>query len=84
VPAFVVYAAITDPTDRAVLILGIPVQNIGIDACIAWWIAKSGSRVGKILNSRLLVGVGLISYSVYLWQQPFTDPYSGHRSRNFR
>jgi peptidoglycan/LPS O-acetylase OafA/YrhL len=77
VPALVVYAAIIDPTNRAVLLLGIPVQNIGIAACIAWCVARSGSRVGKILNSRLLVGLGLISYSVYLWQQPFTDPYSG-------
>lgn len=32
--------------------------------------AKDGMVVWKILRTRLLVGLGLISYSIYLWHQP--------------
>lgn len=29
-----------------------------------------GTTIGKILSNRLLVGIGLISFSAYLWHQP--------------
>lgn len=32
--------------------------------------ARSESGLGKLLSSPILVGVGLISYSLYLWHQP--------------
>ena len=32
--------------------------------------ADSTSLVGRLLGSRILVGIGLISYSAYLWHQP--------------
>jgi len=32
--------------------------------------ANSKNLVGKLLGSKLLVGIGLISYSAYLWYQP--------------
>ncbi len=44
-------------------------------ACIAvtmlWLVRNSHSVVGKILNSRPMIHLGVISYSVYLWQQVF-------------
>jgi peptidoglycan/LPS O-acetylase OafA/YrhL len=32
--------------------------------------ATSGTLVNKLLSQRLFVGIGLISYSAYLWHQP--------------
>ena len=35
------------------------------------WFCKPGELVSNILASRVFVGVGLISYSLYLWHFPF-------------
>lgn len=32
--------------------------------------ATSATRVGRFLSSSLMVGIGLVSYSAYLWHQP--------------
>jgi len=76
VPVLVVYAATLDPHIRRQLLVGISVQNVGIAACIAWCVVNHTGRIGKLLNSLPLVSLGLMSYSVYLWQQPFTNPSS--------
>ena len=33
---------------------------------------------GRVLNAKPLVAVGVLSYSLYLWQQPLLNPHSGH------
>jgi peptidoglycan/LPS O-acetylase OafA/YrhL len=40
------------------------------------WIAATNSTgvLGKVLNSPPFLVVGLLSYSLYLWQQPFLNP----------
>lgn len=38
-------------------------------ACVILF-AHQGTFVGRLLGSKLLVGVGLVSYSAYLWHQP--------------
>lgn len=47
--------------------------NLCIVVCLDWSITYPLSSVGKVLNSRPFVAVGLISYSLYLWQQPFLN-----------
>lgn len=42
--------------------------TIGTGLVIAY--AKADSGVGKVLANKVLVGIGLISYSLYLWHQP--------------
>jgi len=44
------------------------IPTIGAGLIIVF--ASSRSLVGRLLGSRLLVGVGLVSYSAYLWHQP--------------
>lgn len=76
VPVLVVYAALQAPSARTYLLLGITIQNLGIALCVAWCLVNCSGRIGRLLNSRPLVILGLMSYSVYLWQQPFTNPSS--------
>src|SRR5262249_18578719 len=44
---------------------------VGIAACIDWALRFPAGPVGRVLNSRPFVFVGTLSYSLYLWQQPF-------------
>jgi peptidoglycan/LPS O-acetylase OafA/YrhL len=57
------------------LFLGVysPFMNVGIALIIYWAITNSESSfIGKILNTKILSFVGVLSYSLYLWQQLFT------------
>lgn len=50
--------------------------NVMIAFCIFWAITHHGSIVGNWLNSRFMVWIGVLSYSLYLWQQPFMNIHS--------
>lgn len=39
-------------------------------AVLVLWFARPDTFAGRLLSSRLPVGIGLISYSAYLWHQP--------------
>lgn len=58
------------------LLFGITVQNVGIGCCILWAIKNHSGRIGTLLNSKPMVFLGAMSYSIYLWQQPFLIPSS--------
>jgi peptidoglycan/LPS O-acetylase OafA/YrhL len=47
--------------------------NILIAICIARAVALAEGRTARLLNWRPLVFIGQMSYSLYLWQQPFLN-----------
>ena len=44
-------------------------------ATIWLWTHHSQSHLGRLLNSKPAVWIGVLSYSLYLWQQPFVNPH---------
>lgn len=55
-------------------------QTVGLSlegACIAlmliWLVCRAEGGMGRVLNTPVLVHVGLISFSLYLWQQLFVN-----------
>lgn len=46
-------------------------RNALMAVLVFYCLARSGGGAIRLLTSRALVWVGLISYSLYLWQQPF-------------
>ena len=69
-------SAVFNPTSgKYYIIFGDP----GHDACpwphgiLGIWFNPNG-LLHRCLNTRAIVAVGILSYSIYLWQQPFTGP----------
>ena len=61
--------AVRWPLFRAVL--GIALLNFTIAVWIDWSLRFPDTLQGKFLNLRAVAFVGVLSYSIYLWQQPF-------------
>ena len=51
--------------------LGYSLDNLAIAYLLLYAVRNRGSAFGRVLNHRLMVHVGVISYSLYLWQQLF-------------
>ena len=54
--------------------IGMTVVNVGIALSLLWLVSHPGTRLSRVMNSRVAVFLGAISYSQYLWQQLFLDP----------
>lgn len=54
--------------------VGYTFEGITILLSMLWVIEHPASVVGRLLNSRIVAHVGVISYSLYLWQQLMLDP----------
>ena len=56
--------------------IGYTLRGTLISIVLLYVVRKPTSLPGRILNLRFLRHIGIISYSLYLWQQMFTGPYS--------
>ena len=63
-------------SDHPIIYLGLFVLLINLLTafCIDWAVTNYDSTFGRILNSAPFVTLGMMSYSIYLWQQPFFNP----------
>jgi peptidoglycan/LPS O-acetylase OafA/YrhL len=53
-------------------LIGITVINLSIGILLDYFITSPPSRIYNFFNGRVLVQIGILSYSLYLWQQFFT------------
>jgi peptidoglycan/LPS O-acetylase OafA/YrhL len=58
---------------RAFFLVGETLLDLMIALCIDRAVRLPDGRVGRMLNGRLLSWIGTLSYSLYLWQQPFLN-----------
>ncbi len=54
--------------------LGSTLDSVCIALFLLWAIRNPETRVGRLLNRPVLVTIGVLSYSLYLWQQLFLTP----------
>ena len=52
--------------------VGFSLENVAIAAILIYSVSRYDSPLGRVLNLRAVKHVGMISYSLYLWQQLFT------------
>ena len=74
-PVVVVLSGELSQHPRLDFLFGFTLRNVLIALLIDRWVTYPSGLVGRALNSGPLVFVGLISYSIYLWQQVFLDRY---------
>ncbi len=77
VPFAVIAASALHDRPRIYFLISFTIMNVGAALCVHWAVCHHAGRVGRILNARPLAFVGVISYSIYLWQQLFLNRYSG-------
>ncbi|MDB4953255.1 MAG: acyltransferase family protein, partial [Myxococcales bacterium] len=56
--------------------IGMTVANIGIAMAVHRCVSRPHSIAGRVLEHPILIQIGTLSYSLYLWQQPFLDRHS--------
>jgi len=55
----------------AYLLIGVSATNLAIALTLDWCLTNPGGIAGRFLNAAPMTSVGVLSYSIYLWQAPF-------------
>jgi peptidoglycan/LPS O-acetylase OafA/YrhL len=59
--------------DKYLLVLGYTLEAFSVAVTMLWLVRNGFSPIGRLL-SRVVVYVGILSYSLYLWLQLFLNP----------
>jgi peptidoglycan/LPS O-acetylase OafA/YrhL len=76
VPAFILFAATQGNHPSIHRTAGLFLINLSIALCVDWAVTFHNGQIGRELNRSWIIWIGTISYSIYLWQQPFTHFYT--------
>ena len=57
-------------------LIGQTVMNVALALTVDRFVRFPDSLVGRVLNLPLFAFIGVLSYSIYLWQQPFLNRHS--------
>jgi peptidoglycan/LPS O-acetylase OafA/YrhL len=71
------FAAACVPFWKVQMVICETVTNIGLAISIDWAMRNTTGLVGRFLNQPTVSFIGVLSYSLYLWQQPFLNRGSG-------
>jgi peptidoglycan/LPS O-acetylase OafA/YrhL len=52
---------------------GYTINGVAISLFLLWCVRNSHSRPGRLLNSRFIDHIGVLSYSIYIWQTLFLN-----------
>jgi peptidoglycan/LPS O-acetylase OafA/YrhL len=69
------FAILVAPRPRTYYGAGITILNVAIAICIDRFVRYPAGLIGSVLNSGPFRTVGILSYSIYVWQQPFLVPH---------
>ena len=61
---------------------GFTIQAAASTLLMAWLVYRPETRIARFMNMRLLKYIGMLSYSLYLWQQPILDPQNALMRRS--
>jgi peptidoglycan/LPS O-acetylase OafA/YrhL len=76
IPAVAIVCAFM-PGAKIDALAGQTITNVGIALAIERFVRFPATPFARFLNARPVVFVGVLSYSLYLWQQPFLNRHSG-------
>lgn len=82
VPVFIIWASCQGNHPSVYTTVLRSLVNVSIALCIDWAVVNHAGLVGRGLNSRPLSWIGVLSYSIYLWQQPFSHLHREHPALN--
>ncbi len=68
---------------RIYFLFAITIINLCLVLCLDWAVTFNESIIGRFLNLRSFAYLGTLSYSIYLWQQPFLNRNSDAFYTNF-
>jgi peptidoglycan/LPS O-acetylase OafA/YrhL len=73
VPVAVVAGGALDSRPRMAFTIGAVLVNVGVALCLDRCMRMPGQVSTRIVSQPVLVGIGRVSYSLYLWQQIFIN-----------